>query len=324
MIRAGAHWSARRARVGRTLLPCLSASAALLVLAGGCAHRGAAVSLAGTPAPALAAGSSASTSEAEAARVRGAADAAHLREEAGRLLDRLRAAHRLPETLSAEAKAFVDAAEGGGRYGLLIAIQRPSSLRIDALTPWGEPAASLVAHQGRFFLRDQRNGVFLRGPSSPRNLARLLPAPLRDDELASLLCGAPPELAGAEVRSSEDLGDGRRRLFLSTLEDPAALTLRGFSQELLVGDDLRLLEVKRLTAGGTPLLLWTATLDEHDDKSGAQVPRLLRLRVPKETSGEAKDLVIDLRIKNAITGKPPPPSAFTLLPPPGMRVEELP
>ena len=296
----------------------LFALLALVVLDGGCARGGTALA---PERPLATAAAGAGSYEAEASRAR---EAARARAEATQLLDRLRAAHRLPETLSAEAKAFVDAAEGGGRYGLLIAIVRPSSLRIDALTPWGEPAASLVAHQGRFYLRDQRNGVFLRGASSPKNLARLLPAPLRDDELAALLCGAPPELPGAEPLRSEDAGDGKRRLFLSTLPDPAAVALRGFSQELLIGQDLRLLEVRRSTAGGTPLLLWTATLDEHDDRSGAQVPRLLHLHVPKQASGEAKDLEIDLRIKNAVTGKPPPPAAFTLLPPPGMRLEELP
>ena len=298
----------------------LLALVALLAIEGGCAHSAAVV--APEPGAAAASAPDGGWSETEATRARAASSRA--REEATRLLEQLRAAHRIPETLSAEAKAFVDAAEGGGRYGLLIAISRPSSLRIDALTPWGEPAASLVAHQGKFFLRDQRNGVFLRGSSSPKNLARLLPAPLRDDELIALLCGAPPELPGAEALRIEDASDGLRRLILSTLPDPAALTLRGFSQEILIGQDLRVLEVKRLIAGGKPLLLWTATLDEHDDKSGAQVPRLLHLHVPKATSGEAKDLEIDLRIKNAVTGKPPPPAAFTLVPPPGMRVEELP
>ena len=244
------------------------------------------------------------------------------RAEASALFDQLKAAHQLPATLSADAKAFVDAAEGGGRYGLLVAVQRPNSLRIEALMPWGDPAATLVAHQGKFFLRDERSHVFLRGRSTPRNLARLLPAPLRDDELVSLLCGAVPELPGASPVRVEDAGDGNRRLFVSTLP-PGLATVRGFSQQVVVGQDLRVFEISRLIEGGTPQLLWTAKLDEHDPLGGAQVARLLHLHIPKETSGEARDIEIDLKLRNILAGKPPPASAFTLLPPPGMRVEEL-
>jgi hypothetical protein len=245
------------------------------------------------------------------------------RAEATALLERVSAAHARPVTLSADAKAFVDAAEGGGRYGLLIAVQRPDSLRIDALLPWGDPAATLVAHQGRFFLRDERSHVFLRGRSTPRNLARLLPAPLRDDELIALLLGGAPELPGASAVRVEDAGDGNRRLTLSTLPAEGLTTVRGFSQHLTVGPDLRVLEVSRFLAGPTPQLLWTAKLDEHDAMGGGLVARLLHLHIPKATSGEAKDIEIDLKLKNILAGKPPPAAAFTLLPPAGMRIEEL-
>lgn len=252
---------------------------------------------------------------------------ARQRAEAAALLDKVNAAHALPATLSADAKAFVDAAEGGGRYGLIVAVQRPDSLRIDALMPWGDPAATLVAHQGRFFLRDERSHVFLRGRSTPRNLARLLPAPLRDDELIALLCGAVPELPGASPLRAEDAGDGNQRLYLSTLPAEGLRTVRGFSQQVVVGRDLRVLEVSRLLAGGgaggPEQLLWTAKLEEHDPLGGGLVARLLHLHIPKETSGESKDIEIDLKLKNILAGKPPPAAAFTLVPPPGMRIEEL-
>jgi hypothetical protein len=251
------------------------------------------------------------------------AQAARDRAQAEALFEQVRAAHQLPATLSAEAKAFVDAEPGGGRYGLLVAVQKPDSLRIDALLPWGDPAATLVAHQGRFFLRDERDHVFLRGRSTPQNLSRLLPAPLRDDELVALLTGGAPELPGASPVRVEDAGDGNRRIVLSTLPAAGLTTLRGFLQTVVVGGDLRVLEVGRFVAGQRPALLWSARLDEHDPLGGAQVPRLLHLHIPKATSGEAKDIEIDLKLKNILAGKPPPAAAFVLVPPAGMRVEEL-
>lgn len=229
-------------------------------------------------------------------------------------LDRLRAAHRAPETIRCDAKAFVDAPQNGGRYALHIASRRPQSLRIEALTPVGDPAAVLVADAGRFAMLDLRNNVFYRGPATPQNLSRLLPAPLRADELVSLLTGSFPELPGAEPVSVQCEGDGYH-LVLSTVP-PGVKNARGYVQDLLVGADLRIGEVRRSTTAGE--LLWTVRLDEFDDASGALLPRLLHLSVPPAKTE------VDLRLKGVQAGKPPPAGAFLLGPPEGMQVQELP
>src|SRR6266403_730518 len=96
----------------------------------------------------------------------------------GALYFQAKKAHQVPETLSCDAKAFVEAPENAGRYSLHISVKRPASLRIEALTPMGDPAAVLVADQGRFALLDLRSNVFKRGPATPENLSRLIPVPL--------------------------------------------------------------------------------------------------------------------------------------------------
>jgi hypothetical protein len=222
-----------------------------------------------------------------------------------RLFEMANAAHKLPETLSGDAKAFVEAPENGGRYALHISVRRPASLRIEALTPLGDPAAVLVADQGNFALLDLRNSVYYRGPATPANLSRLIPAPLRADELVSLLTGAIPDLPGAVPTAARRDGDGYRL----TLAAGALL------QEVALGADLRLGEVRRSTRGGD--LLWSVALDEHDDAGGAQVPRLIHLDAP---AGKTK---VDLRLRNLVAGKPPPAGAFLLGVPQGMRVEEV-
>src|SRR3954470_9808626 len=85
------------------------------------------------------------------------------------------AAHRGPDTLSCQAKAIIQAPENSGRWPLHILAKRPGSLRLEGLTPLGDPAAVLIADQGRFALADLRNNVFFRGPATPRNLSRLIP-----------------------------------------------------------------------------------------------------------------------------------------------------
>ena len=223
----------------------------------------------------------------------------------GALYIQAKKAHGVPETLSCDAKAFVDAPENGGRYALHISVKRPASIRMEAITPMGDPAAVLVADRGAFALLDLRNNVFYRGPSTPENLSRLIPAPLRDDEIVSLITGDIPELPDSRPDSAARNGDGYRLVIVSPR----------MKQEVLLGGDPRVVEVRRFDAKDR--LLWSVGLDEHDDASGAQVPRLLHLDAPP---GRIK---VDLRLRNVLAGKPPPSGAFLLGVPPGMRVEEV-
>lgn len=222
------------------------------------------------------------------------------------LLAQARQAHRLPETLSGDARAFVEAPENGGRYALHLSVRRPASIRLEALTPLGDPAAVLVSDQGRFALLDLRNNVFYRGPATPQNLSRLIPAPFTAGELVSLVTGQIPEPSGARPREARREGDG----YLLVLE------AAGIVQQVSLGGDLRVRKVRRSTPQGE--LLWEVSLEEHDDSSGAQLPRLVRLDAPR---GRTR---VDLRLRNILTGKPPPPGAFLLGVPKGMRVEDLP
>lgn len=233
-------------------------------------------------------------------------------EEARILFDALRAAPR-PRTVSGDAKAFVDAPRSGGRYPLFFAVQAPGSLRLDALSPLGDPAVVLVTHEGRVGLYDVRENTYFRGAATAKNLARLLPAELDAAELVTLLTGGAPQLAGAlpvEVREEE----GARWLVTSTLP-VGTTTLRGERQEVRLGDGLRVLELRRLAAGGPSdgELLLRIRMDEFE----GQVPTRIQISVP------AKKIEIDLKIKKVLVDHAPPPSAFGLKPPAGVRVEEL-
>ena len=223
----------------------------------------------------------------------------------GALYFQAKKAHQVPETLSADAKAFVEAPENPGRYSLHLVVRRPASLRIEALSPMGDPAAVLVADQGRFALLDLRNNVFYRGPATPENLSRLFPVPVRDEELVSLVTGDIPELPGGRPESAAREGDGYR----------LAIAAPRVRQEVILGSDLRVVQVRRVDASGN--VSWAVGLDDHDDSSGAQSPRLLHVEAPPQK------IKIDLRLRNVLTGKPPPAGAFLLGPPPGIRVEEV-
>src|SRR2546421_10781423 len=128
----------------------------------------------------------------------------------GALYIEAKKAHGVPETLTCDAKAFVEAPENAGRYALHVSVRRPASLRIEALTAMGDPAAVLVADQGRFALLDLRSNGFYRGPATPENLSRPIPAPLRDEELVALITGDIPEPPRGRPRSAAREGEGDR------------------------------------------------------------------------------------------------------------------
>jgi hypothetical protein len=146
--------------------------------------------------------------------------------------------------------------------------------------------------------------VFFRGPSTPENLSRLIPEPLRDDELVSLLLGAMPQLRGGRPVEAHRAGDG------------SVLTLAAddLKQEVSVGSDLRIEHVRRFRGGA---LWWEVTLEDFDDASGQQMPRRLHLVDPPEK------IEVDLQLKERVWGKPTSPAAFQLAPPKGTKIEEV-
>src|SRR5438552_17649771 len=93
----------------------------------------------------------------------------------GALYIEAKKAHGIPETLTCDAKAFVEAPENSGRYALHVWVRRPASLRMEALTAMGDPAAVLVADPGRFALLDLRCNGFHAGPATGEQLRRLRP-----------------------------------------------------------------------------------------------------------------------------------------------------
>jgi hypothetical protein len=222
------------------------------------------------------------------------------------LAARIDEAHAIPDALSAGGKAFVDAPQNGGRYPFQVAVRRPASLRIAALDPLGNPAAVLVAdEEGRFALLDTRSNVYYRGPATAENLARLIPAPLRPAELVAILLGAPPPLPGGVPSSAYRSGDGS----VLVVEAPD-----GISQEICAGSDLRVERVRRFRGKD---LWWSASLEDHDDQGGAQMPRLLRFSVPGEKTE------VELTLRDRLIGRPPPSGAFQLGAPQGVRIVEL-
>lgn len=95
-----------------------------------------------------------------------------------------------------QATTKIDHFGDGGRVRatLLLFAKSPSSLRMDAVSPFGVTLATLTANGKNFSLADLRDKRFYRGPAEDCNIARLTGVPVPGHALVSLLRGDAPLL----------------------------------------------------------------------------------------------------------------------------------
>lgn len=191
------------------------------------------------------------------------------------------------------------------RLRQLIVVARPDKLRVDTLSPFEQPL-SMMASDGEtvsiYSLEERR---FWRGPSTPRNLARLVPLRLEGEELASVLRGGVPLIDHQQVAMDWDADVGCY-----------AVTLTGVArrQRLCVEPEhLRVLE-SRVWRGDT--LQYKARFGQYSDEEGG-IPTRLRFEVPED------DLQVDVQVVDHKRNPTVAADAFIVEPPRGIEVETL-
>jgi hypothetical protein len=231
-----------------------------------------------------------------------------LSEDPVALLAQVERTQGLVARVTGEARVKVESPAGGGTVTQLVTAERPDRLRLETLDFFGNPAAVLVADGGRFALLDLREGVFLRGAATPRNLARLLPLAIPAPDLVLLLCGAAPIAAGRPT--AVEPADGVLRL---TVEGEDRV------QRLEVGPGAA---VHRSTTSGRPvappsLEAYDVTFDRFDARAGRPFPGRVRLDAP------GVKVRLELSWKELEANGVLPEGSFTLAPPPGARIVDL-
>jgi outer membrane lipoprotein-sorting protein len=154
------------------------------------------------------------------------------------LAEQVRAAQARTRSVRGEVRVKVESAEASGTVPALVAAEKPDRLLVQTLDFFGNTVAVLSAAGGELSLYDARAQVVYRGPATPENLRRLVPVPLAPAELAEILCGSAPLLAGEAVAA--DAGKGHVTLRLEA---------DGRTQALRVGAGAEVLR-SELRAGG--------------------------------------------------------------------------
>jgi len=169
----------------------------------------------------------------------------------------------------------------------------------DSLSAGGKAFVDAPQNGGRYPFQ-----VAVQRPASLR-IAALDPLGNPAAVLVAMLLGAAPPLPEGKPSSAYRSAEGS----VLVLEAPG-----GVSQEICAGSDLRVERVRRFRGKD---LWWSASLEDHDDKGGAQMPRLLHFSIPAEKTE------VELTLRDRLIGRPPPFGAFQLGPPPGVRIVEL-
>jgi outer membrane lipoprotein-sorting protein len=130
-------------------------------------------------------------------------------DEARRALSLLDERYR--ELTTMRALADVSLRKGGERQSLrgALLLQAPSSVRFEALSPFGPPLLVVTVHEGQVTAYDALKNEAHVGPADAETISKVLGLPLDADDLVSVLAGrmAPPrELRSAELIAPDDVG----------------------------------------------------------------------------------------------------------------------
>lgn len=158
---------------------------------------------------------------------------------ARRALDLL--GERWREFADLRALADVSIQKGGERQRLtgVLLVKGPDSMRLEALSPFGQPYLLVVVHEGRLTAYDVAKNEALVGPATAETIARVLGLPLEPADLVAVLAGraAPPrDLRVAELLPADGAGP--------------SLNLISGAQRQRIWLDLQTGEVHRIEIGG--------------------------------------------------------------------------
>lgn len=192
------------------------------------------------------------------------------------------------------------------RLKTVIVAQRPRSFRVETLTPFEQPVDVMTSNGEQLWLL--REGRLFAGPATPENVARLLPLPMRPEELVETMLGGVPVSSGFRPTKVEMDEDERWKL---ELEGPF-----GEKGRLRIDPgSLRVLEAELRTDGGELRTSVTFEGFKTAEDGGPAVPTSIRVSVPP------KDVKLRIRLRETETDVPISPGLFEMNAPRGASPE---
>lgn len=184
----------------------------------------------------------------------------------------------------------------------------PQNLRVEIVSPFGSPLSVLTVNETDFALHDIREGRYFAGPAEPCNIARLIRIPLPVADVIRILVGSAPIIEGTSQVTWDPKGfyrvvisDGRR------------------IERLDIGPDKNSLPLLRAVLEDEEGLIFDISYSRHLVTAGVQVPREIRVKMPREKA----DLLLRYDQDGVELNVDLPEDAWTQTPPSGMAVEKV-
>ncbi len=216
-------------------------------------------------------------------------------------------------SLRAEAKIDQRGRDGRIKGKIMMFVERPDRVRFDAMTQFG-PALILTSDGKDFALSDFKDNRYLTGPACAESLGRVIGVALASSEVASVLLGEAPLIAGTEALSctggsyklERKAPDGAREELELTVRDPKLppaqqqLYLASATLWSAKGEKLYRVRYEDYRTVGAAEFPHTVRIDDFANGSDA----LLRL----------SDVAVDVKV---------PDGAFTQTPRAGLAIEPV-
>ena len=209
---------------------------------------------------------------------------------------------RLREFTDLRALADVVVQKGGERQRLTgaLLVQGPDSMRLEALSPFGQPYYLVVVHAGQLTVYDAAKNEALVGPATAETISRVLGLPLEAGDLVAVLAGraAPPsDLRVAELLPPDGAGP--------------SLNLIGGAQRQRVWMNLGTGEVHRLEIGGGRATVTITYLSDGGVPAGF------------DFSAGGEYVTGSVTYRNVVLGAGIDPERFTLALPKGAKIQSI-
>lgn len=222
-------------------------------------------------------------------------------DEVRRALDLLDERRR--EFVDLRALADVVVQRGGEpvvRFTGVLLAKAPDSMRLEALSPLGQPLLLVVVHEGRLTAYDVAKNEARVGPATAETIGQEIGLPLEPDDLVAVLAGRatpPPDLRVAELLPPDGGGP--------------SLNLIGGAQRRRVWVDLQTGAVRQVEIGGGRL---PVTITYRRD---GETPRGFDFSAGREY------VTGSVIYRNVMLGGGIDPERFTLSLPKGAKIQHI-
>ena len=178
------------------------------------------------------------------------------------------------------------------------------ALRIDTLSPVGQPLSTLVFDGGRLLIYDQVEPAFYMGSASRTVIQQFLMVDIEPDALSSLLGGCLPQFPGTPSAVTWDEASGRHSFSINDNHLSARIWYES-------GLKVRRVELTE------PTRKYTLLMGDYKEVGGQYRPTRLKF-IDQKTQ-----LEVDLELEDLRTVETVSPQTFRLEPPAGLGVRML-